>query len=81
MIDLLASEVRAMSFLRLVCTVFGRHKAVVIHEPLRKKTNKCLGENKCADQLRGNREADQPLCFCYTGSTIPPLLKYKIISL
>ena len=23
----------------------------------------CLGENKGADQLRGNREADQRLCF------------------
>ena len=23
----------------------------------------CIGENKDADQLRGNREADQRLCF------------------
>ena len=23
----------------------------------------CLGKNKDADQLRGNREADQRLCF------------------
>ena len=30
-------------------------------------------ENKDADQLRGNREADQHLCFCYTDSTIPLL--------
>ena len=27
-------------------------------------------ENKHADQLRGNREADQRLCFRYTESTI-----------
>ena len=27
-------------------------------------------ENKDADQLRGNREADQRLCFRYTDSTI-----------
>ena len=27
-------------------------------------------ENKNADQLRGNREADQRLCFRYTDSTI-----------
>ena len=40
----------------------------------------CLGENKGADQLCGNREADQRLCFCYTDSTIPFLLKYKISS-
>ena len=26
----------------------------------------CIGENKGADQLRGNREADQRLCFRYS---------------
>ena len=40
----------------------------------------CLGENKDADQLRGYREADQRLCFCYSDSTIPPLLNSKISS-
>ena len=35
----------------------------------------CKGENKGADQLRGNREADQRLCFRYSDSTIPLLLK------
>ena len=34
----------------------------------------CIGENKGADQLRGNRKADQRLCFRYSDSTIPPLL-------
>ena len=33
-----------------------------------------MGENKDADQLRGNREADQRLCFRYTDSKFPPLL-------
>ena len=33
-----------------------------------------MGENKDADQLRGNREADQRLCFRYMDSTIPLLL-------
>ena len=33
------------------------------------------------DQLRGNREADQRLCFRYLDSTIPLLSKYKISSL
>ena len=28
-------------------------------------------ENKDADQLRSNREADERLCFRYTDSTIP----------
>ena len=38
-------------------------------------------ENKNADQLRGNREADQRLCFRYIGSTIPLPPKYEISSL
>ena len=32
----------------------------------------CIGENKDADQLRSNREADQRLCFRDSDSTIPP---------
>ena len=38
----------------------------------------CIGENKGADQLRGNLEADQRLCFRYTDSTLPLLSKSKI---
>ena len=41
----------------------------------------CICKNKDADQLRGNREADQRLCFRYTDSTIPLLPIYKISSL
>ena len=37
----------------------------------------CICENKDADQLRGDREADQRLCFRYRDSTIP-LLPIKI---
>ena len=37
-------------------------------------------QNKDADQLHGNREADQRLCFSYTDSTIPPLPKNEISS-
>ena len=44
------------------------------------KPTLCIGENKDADQLRGNREADQRLCFRYSDSTIPLLLKSKISS-
>ena len=40
----------------------------------------CIGENKDADQLRGNREADPRLCFRYSDSTIPLLLKSEISS-
>ena len=38
-------------------------------------------ENKDADQLRGNSEADQRLCFRYTDSTIPLLPKSEISNL
>ena len=59
--------------------------------PLKLSTNKqvsrlmgkptiCISENKDADQLRGNREADQRLCFRYSDSTIPLLLKSEISS-
>ena len=41
----------------------------------------CMCENKDADQLRGNREADQRLCFRYMDSTIPLLPKSEILSL
>ena len=40
----------------------------------------CIGENKGADQLRSDCEADQRLCFCYMDSTIPFLSKSKISS-
>ena len=43
-----------------------------------RKPDFCICENKDADQLRGNREADQRLCFRYTDSTIPLLPKSKI---
>ena len=41
----------------------------------------CICENKDADQLRGNREAGQRLCFRYIDSTIPLLPTYEISSL
>ena len=51
-----------------------------------RKPAMCIGENKGADKLhghklRGDREADQRLCFHYTDSTIPLLSKSKISSL
>ena len=45
-----------------------------------RKPTICIGENKGADQLRGNREADQRLCFRYSDSTVPLLLKFEISS-
>ena len=46
-----------------------------------RKVALCICENKDADQLRGNRKADQRLCFRYMDSKISPLRKYKISSL
>ena len=43
-----------------------------------RKPDFCICENKGADQLRGNREADQRLCFRYIDSTIPLLSKPEI---
>ena len=42
----------------------------------------CICEYKGADQLRStcNCEADQRLCFRYSDSTVPPLLKPEISS-
>ena len=45
-----------------------------------RKPDFCICENKDADQLRGNREADQRLCFRYTDRTIPLLPKSEISS-
>ena len=46
-----------------------------------RKSTFYMCENKDADQLRGNREADQRLCFRYIDSAIPLLPKYEISSL
>ena len=54
---------------------------MVLNEPSYEKTGFFICENKDADQLRGNREADQRLCFRYTYSTIPLLPTSEISSL
>ena len=40
-----------------------------------RKTDFCICENKDADQLRGNSEAEQRLCFRCIDSAIPLLSK------
>ena len=40
-----------------------------------RKPTFCICENKDADQLRCNPEADQRLCFRYIDSTVPLLSK------
>ena len=46
-----------------------------------RKPDFCICENKDADLLCGNHEADQRLCFRYMDSTIPLLPKFEISSL
>ena len=46
-----------------------------------RKSAFCVCENKDTDQLGGNCEADQHLCFRYKDSTIPLLPKSEISSL
>ena len=46
-----------------------------------RKAAVCLCENKGADQLHGNRAADQRLCFLSKESTIPLHPKLEISSL
>ena len=67
----------------LACTLSAEVvKTVKVHKSLvMRKPAFCICENKDADQLRGNPEADQRLCFRYTDSTIPLLPKYEISSL
>ena len=46
-----------------------------------RKPTFCICKNKGSDQLRGNRQADQLLCFHNMDSTIPLLSKSEIPSL
>ena len=61
----------------------GSNRTAMLELKLSRRMGKptiCISENKGADQLRSNCEADQRLCFCYTDSTIPLLSKSKIFS-
>ena len=60
---------------RVNCRLLCNDVSLVMRKPAF-----CIGENKDADQLRGDRETDQRLCFRYLDSTIPLLPKYKISS-
>ena len=46
-----------------------------------RKPTFCICENKDADQLRDNRQADQRLCFRYIDSAILLVPEYEISSL
>ena len=58
-----------------------KHKTIYKMSRILRKPDFCICENKDADQLRGNREADQRPCFRYTDRTIPLLPKSETSSL
>ena len=79
-----------LMLLKWVCghmLVFGDNKQVVMELGCNKmsrdvrKPDFCICENKDADQLRGDREADQHLCFRHLDITIPLLSESEISSL
>ena len=61
----------------LAAYIYARHILaclwILLVELRHEKTRFTYVKTKDADQLRGNREADQRLCFRYIGSTIPLL--------
>ena len=59
----------------VITAIIGNVMNVSVIEP-----TICICENKDADQLRGDREADQRLCFRYTDTTLPLLFKSEISS-
>ena len=61
---------------RLTMMQVGHYMNLVMRKP-----DFCKCENKDADQLRGDRKADQRLYFHYMDSTIPLLSKSEISSL
>ena len=66
-----------MFFFRDAAHMAVNFQIATMNRIMRKPTI-CICENKDADQLRGNREADQRLCFRYIDSTIPLLPKSEI---
>ena len=78
---------KILSNFTIVCVTF-RNCPILFRKNKRSRKSRimrkqafCICENKDADQLRGNREADQCLCFRNTDSTIPLLPKSKVSNL
>ena len=77
---------RKMDVDKIICiqvemVLFLSNKDKNLLSRVMRKTSFCICDNKGADQLRSNCEADQQLCFLYMDSTIPLLSKSKIFSL
>ena len=85
MSDLVGNQI--VGFTREAAQIFtacSYHRAAVekiSRAAAQENQQSAYAKDKYADQLQGNREADQCLCFCYKDSTIPLLSKSKISSL
>ena len=77
---LLKNTVLNTGCFKYAMTFISQHPHYYLNRVVRKPAF-CICENKDTAQLRGNREADQRLCFRYTDSTIPLLSKSEISSL
>ena len=65
-----------------VRNIFDDDLGIIVYLSLvMRKPTFCISENKDADQLRGNHEADQRICFRFIDSTIPLLSKSEISSI
>ena len=65
-------DVSELSQLVLLLLLYMKHLSRVVRNPAF-----CICKNKDTDQLRGNCDAKQRLCFRYIDSTIPLLPKYE----
>ena len=75
MSDLVRIHIVGFLMTRLILDMCD-HMSLVLRKPAF-----CICENKDPDQLCGNREADQRLCFRFTDSKIPLLPKNEISSI
>ena len=72
--------IRSIYFLFIFSSFFRNQQNIQHMSRLVRKPTICICKNKGADQLHSNCEADQRLCFRYTDSTLPFLLKSEISS-
>ena len=77
--DLYGNHIVGFPTRRLIWNLTLYHQAtalsIIFMSRIMRKSTICKCENKDADQLRGNREADQRLCFHYLDTTISLLPK------
>ena len=62
---------------KMIFEIYNAYNIMIMSQVMR-KTTICMCENEGEDQPRGNREADQRLCFLFTDSTLLLLPKYKM---